>query len=95
MAEIKVPFTLEQVEAITTYQKEHWMHPFTCPNRHDHPYEEEYKDKGVLRVRTTGFYCLYCDYTQDWAHHFMTQPKPEGIKILERLLDKTGKRQEE
>lgn len=45
------------------------MHPFTCPNRHDHP--EIGGDNGILIPTVRGWICQFCDYTQNWAHDFM------------------------
>jgi hypothetical protein len=45
------------------------LHPFTCPNRGNHP--ELAGDKGVLVPTVRGWICPFCDYTQDWAHDFM------------------------
>ncbi len=45
------------------------MHPFTCPNRSDHPMIAG--DKGILVPTVRGWICQCCDYTQGWAHEFM------------------------
>jgi len=75
-------FTKEQVARLWQYQFWPWgnpfdenrtlpaqMHPFTCPNRHDHP--EIAGDNGILVPTVRGWICLCCDYTQDWAHDHM------------------------
>jgi hypothetical protein len=68
---IKAPFTSDEVVALFKYQAGP-MHPFTCPNRHDHP--EISGDAGVLIPTVRGWICMFCDYTQDWAHEFMVRP---------------------
>lgn len=45
------------------------MHPFTCPNRGNHP--EMAGDQGILVPTVRGWICPFCTYTQDWAHDFM------------------------
>lgn len=73
---ITAPFTPEQVDGLNTYQKSGVMHPFTCRNRdNNHPYESEYGDHGVLRARESGWYCIHCEYTQNWAWAWMADPE--------------------
>lgn len=70
MAQIKAPWTLEQVAALNRWQSNDHVHPFTCGsgNRKD----ERHMDKeGVLLATASGWVCPYCDYRQDWAHDFM------------------------
>jgi len=74
---IKKPlWTEDQVNALNQYQKAGQFHPFTCNNRNDgnHPDEPKYGDHSVLRAGPNGWYCEYCDYTQNWAHDFMFSP---------------------
>lgn len=49
-----------------------FMHPFTCPHRHDHPMLAG--DNGVLVPTVRGWICPFCNYTQDWAHDWMKGP---------------------
>lgn len=64
------PFTPEQVVALNDYQRARRFHPFTCGNnRGTHPFYDG--DKGVLVATVRGWICMFCDYTQDWAHPFM------------------------
>lgn len=80
-------FTSEQVARLWLYQFGPWRqfgeavtpenkhlfqltHPFTCNNRSDHPIIAG--DQGILVPTTRGWICPICDYTQDWAHDFMT-----------------------
>lgn len=76
--DVKELWTPEQVESLNKFQKAGQFHPFTCDNRGDgnHPFEDEYGDHGVLRARNTGWYCNFCNYTQDWAHDFMFNDLP-------------------
>ena len=77
--EVKELWSDGQIAALNKFQKDGNFHPFTCNNRNDgnHPLEDEYGDHGVLRARKTGWYCNFCDYTQDWAHEFMFNPTPQ------------------
>lgn len=68
---ITAPWSMEQVLALTRFQTEALAHPFTCPNRHDHPVI--FGDNGVLIPTVRGWICQCCDYTQDWAHAFMAR----------------------
>ena len=59
---IKAPFTEEQVKYLNEYQKSGRFHPFTCECRED------------LIATVNGWICSKCNYTQDWAHEFMSKP---------------------
>ena len=61
MKELSIPFTEDQVKSIQEFQLCDRYHPFTCNKCPD----------ATLQVRADGFYCLKCDYTQDWCHDFM------------------------
>lgn len=74
---IRAPWTDDQVEALNKFQKSRKFHPFTCGNRHGHPYEEEYGDHGVLRATNSGWVCPFCDYTQNWAWDFMLKEQKQ------------------
>jgi hypothetical protein len=84
-------FTPEQVAALHQYQFGPWaplfdhtsklpqrMHPFTCPNRGDGRHFDNGADLGALIPTVRGWICQSCDYTQDWAHAFMTVPSVGG-----------------
>lgn len=76
MAQIKAPWTFEQVAALNHWQGNDLVHPFTCGsgNRKD----ERHMDKeGVLLATASGWVCPYCDYRQDWAHDFMLDGRME------------------
>ena len=65
--DIKAPFTKEQVKALNEYQLFELSHGFTCG-----------KCGSLLEATEEGWICPEkdCDYTQDWAHGFMTDPLP-------------------
>ncbi|MFF3998584.1 hypothetical protein ACFYX8_35410 [Streptomyces cyaneofuscatus] len=74
---ITAPWSSEQVAALEQFQTSSGMHPFTCGgDRHSLP--------PSLVPSHSGWYCPdpACDYRQDWAHAFMTDPttwpKPFG-----------------
>lgn len=77
---IKAPFTPEQIVALTLWQRDPSVHPFTCGrDRMDGPHrlyalamgEHDY---GILTATRNGWICPVCGYTQDWAHAFMAKP---------------------
>lgn len=68
-------FTPQQVENLAHNQTAGAFHPFTCPNRSDGAHAMAYGDLGALVATTRGWICPFCDYTQDWAHGFMTEGK--------------------
>jgi len=65
MADIRTPFTPEQVKALNERQKDDTRHPYTCPNRGDGNHLDD--GEGVLVATTAGWVCLWCDYRQIWA----------------------------
>jgi hypothetical protein len=69
------PWSKDQVAALNRYQREGWMHPFTCGsgNRTD---EHHLDGEGKLVATKDGWICPYCPYTQDWAFDFMFKPRP-------------------
>lgn len=68
---LRAPFSPTQVEALNRWQATRRVHPFTCGNRENHPLDPE-GDYGVLVATESGWVCRHCDYTQSWAHDFMT-----------------------
>ena len=68
---IKAPWTPEQVVHLNNWQLSNRVHPFTCG-------KERHKGalSDILVATENGWICNHCDYTQDWAHEFMTQPLP-------------------
>lgn len=84
-------FTPEEVKKLHQYQFGPWgnpldpldsdppprMHPFTCPNRGDGNHFDNGADLGALIPTTRGWICQCCDYTQDWAHGFMSGKEKE------------------
>jgi hypothetical protein len=69
---LKAPWTQEQVKALSRYQQNKQVHPFTCGSgrRTD---ADHLDGEGVLVATPDGWKCPYCDYRQDWAHEFMMQ----------------------
>jgi hypothetical protein len=55
----RAPFTPNQVDALKWLQASGRIHPYTCGLDSTHP---------NLVPLATGWVCLACDYTQDWAH---------------------------
>ena len=85
---IETPFTPEQVEALKQFQDMKMFHPFTCcthntttckrhlanedrMNGKEVPYTDE--NEGVLIPTENGWVCPCGDYTQNWAHDFMSE----------------------
>lgn len=68
-ADLRAPWTPEQVAALNRFQREGGMHPFTCGGDHE--------SHHVLVATPDGWVCPdrpVCGYTQDWAHWFMARP---------------------
>jgi hypothetical protein len=65
MNEIRPPWDAATVEALNAFQAAGRMHPFTCGNSSRH---------RTLVATENGWQCLDCEYTQNWAHEFMTDP---------------------
>lgn len=68
---VMAPFTPEQVSALTVWQNNWRVHPFTCANRGDGKHIHDTYELGTLVPTVRGWFCPYCDYTQNWAHAFM------------------------
>lgn len=58
---IIAPWDAETVVKLNNFQSSSGMHPFTCYDGH------------VLRATEQGWICPHDDYTQNWAHEFMTK----------------------
>lgn len=73
---IEAPWTDAQVANLNRWQSCGHVHPFTCPNHH--------QGSRDLIAKTDGWHCTGCEYTQTWAHGFMTlgpTPNPfEGFR---------------
>lgn len=80
---IYAPFTPEQVRNLNLMQACRHMHPFTCGNRGDGNHDRHDNDLGSLVATVRGWICVYCDYTQDWAHEFMADP--EALKGMNQF----------
>lgn len=81
------PFTQEEVDALNDYQSKGKFHPFTCcggnkntPNCFRIKDASEldpnisYADsEGILKATKDGWVCPCGEYTQNWAHSFMSE----------------------
>jgi hypothetical protein len=67
---IHAPWDRDTVRRLNQYQTSGTFHPFTCINR---PHFGD--SEAVLVATSDGWICLECDYTQNWAHAFMADPK--------------------
>lgn len=77
-APTEVTWTQEQVDGLNDYQRNGFMHPFTCAsgNRTDASHSmaktlNNDRDWGLLVAKTDGWHCPACNYRQFWAHDFM------------------------
>lgn len=61
------PFTSAQILALNRYQLSNRFHPYTCGACSDHP--------NLVAIRS-GWHCLVCEYSQDWAHAIPEEEKP-------------------
>lgn len=90
MAKIEAPFTEEQVQKLSEYQKGPF-HPFTCCGPEYIPeckraaatlariegkqIEYNAENDGVLIPTTEGWICPCGKYKQNWCHDFMVNPQ--------------------
>jgi hypothetical protein len=63
----KAPWTDDEIKNLNVWQAKGFFHPFTCPNDSDQ----------ILVATKDGWVCEKCNYTQDWAHGFMTEENKE------------------
>lgn len=83
MAQIKAPFTDEQVDNLNEWQAGMInavspggdmlilpTHPFTCCGHNDCKRGEDV-NHGILIPSNDGFVCPCGNYKQDWCHDFM------------------------
>ena len=59
--QIHAPFNQDQVASLNAFQQSGAFHPFTCA-----------KGSHTLVATPEGWTCPQDDYTQDWAHDFMS-----------------------
>lgn len=92
MADIKAPWTPEQVQRLKDWQDgtltytvqvgdtfiEAPHHPFTCCS-HEGCKRSEH-DEGILIPSIDGWVCPCGKYKQDWAHDFMCNEMNEDEK---------------
>lgn len=72
------PWSKAQVAALNAFQVSGRLHPFTCP----HDYHPSHRNCPMLLVaREDGWHCYdsECDYTQNWAHEWMTDGDPDKV----------------
>jgi hypothetical protein len=75
---VHAPFTPDQVDSLNGFQAQDYWHPFTCGN----DLCRQRNRDGILIAMTGGWYCLFCPYTQGWAHSFMTDGSWKGYAGL-------------
>jgi hypothetical protein len=65
------PWSRPEVESLNLCQKSGRVHPFTCGN--DECRGKIHLGSRVdLEAREDGWFCPYCEFTQNWAWSFMT-----------------------
>lgn len=70
---VEAPWTVDQVDALLSWQSSPYVHSFTCPEPH---LDENGQPREVILVPTTaGWRCAdtRCPYDQDWAWDFMLE----------------------
>lgn len=67
----RAPWTPEFVERMRLLQLRDDLHGYTCGNRGD----GNHANDGLLVPTEAGWHCLYCSYTQNWAHSMSDPPK--------------------
>jgi hypothetical protein len=95
MAEIRAPFTAEQVEILRRFQTGGWFHPFTCPSRGQHNEGWEAYNGATLVPEPEAMRCPApdCSYTQDWVHDFMVDPDwVSGMEAKHAAIDRQLRR---
>lgn len=80
-ATIAPPWTETEVEVLNGWQRSGVVHPFTCRHRG----EDGHGVDDVLVAGPDGWHCPSCDYTQTWAHRYMTDHELLG-RMSTRLL---------
>jgi len=74
---IYAPFTTEQVKSLNDFQQSGYFHPFTCGNENC---------RADLIATEFGWVCPACEYTQKWAHEFMTNNEWKIHSVLSQVL---------
>lgn len=76
---IDAPWSAQQVDALNLFQRDKFIHPFTCPDHHE-------GDRDLIATRK-GWICCHCDYTQTWAHAYMaSKTAAERAKYMEEVF---------
>lgn len=66
------PWNKDQIKNLNSWQTCGFFHPFTCGNE---------KCRADLIATENGWKCPNCDYTQNWAHGFMTRNEPKKMNF--------------
>lgn len=73
LAQVRAPFTEDQLDSLAEFQYSDTVHPYTCPQDHDWcDYCREAGAPPLSALLEEGLTCACtgCDYTQDWVHAF-------------------------
>jgi len=70
--QIEAPWESDQVKSLNDWQIHGDMPAFTCIKRDDGEHRHIGRDTGMLIATKNGWICPFCDYSQNWAHEFMT-----------------------
>lgn len=73
---VRAPWTDDQLESLYGFQRDGRWHEFTCP-----------RCGSTLIPRTNGWICWRDDYTQDWAHEFMTNWRWKAVSRVMANVD--------
>lgn len=78
-AKIHPPWSPSQVDALQTFQRAGFVHPFTCPNQHAGASRD-------LVATVDGWICPHCEYRQRWAYASMLgAPVDPGAELRAAL----------
>lgn len=88
MEKIESKFTNSEIENLNLFQSSGMMHPFTCSG-HNIPECERSAgiSEGVLTATADGWVCPCGKYTQNWAHKFMAEGKPNKYLFLDDIRE--------
>lgn len=84
-------FSPDQVVNLAKNQTGRAIHPFTCANRGDGNHRNVFGDLGALVPTVRGWVCPFCDYTQTWAHGFMSEGVVQNQFLRTALETKEGR----
>jgi hypothetical protein len=66
----RAPWTADEVASLNAYQQAGAYHPFTCGD--DACRAADPLKQAPLTASPDGWRCPRCEYTQNWAHTWMT-----------------------